>query len=166
MGKRLKEPMQILMEKVARGPNNCWEWQRTLDKKGYGKMSSRTNGKNFWLLSHRYSYQIWNGPIPKGMHVCHRCDNPLCANPDHLFLGTPKINFDDMVSKGRWPLIDTRNPRWKLSPSLAVEIYKSTEDYAVLAKRYGVKRHSIYCIKHGQTWRKATSSIGDRREGT
>lgn len=63
------------------------------DKCGYGKFNH--------TVAHRAAWELANGPIPKGMYVCHRCDNPPCVNTDHLFLGTQQDNMSDMVSKGR-----------------------------------------------------------------
>lgn len=65
---------------------------------GYGRI--RVDGKSW--LAHRFSWVLANGPIPEGMYVCHRCDNPPCINPEHLFLGTQTDNMRDMAAKGRW----------------------------------------------------------------
>lgn len=79
------------------GPNECWEWQRAINKNGYGKF--RVSGKV--LNTHRLAYEYTNGPIPNGLFVCHSCDNPPCCNPAHLWLGTAKDNAIDSVNKGR-----------------------------------------------------------------
>lgn len=81
----------------------CWNWGAYKDKLGYG---------HFWpvhrpgVLAHRFSWEIHNGPIPDGLFVCHKCDNPPCVNPDHLFLGSAKDNSQDMVAKGRAGRVD------------------------------------------------------------
>src|ERR1700730_2840026 len=77
--------------------DSCWLWTAAKDKDGYGFFS--VNGKQ--TKAHRFSFAHYNGEIPTGMIVCHKCDTPSCVNPDHLFLGTHKINLDDMRSKGR-----------------------------------------------------------------
>jgi hypothetical protein len=87
-------------EKVAIIPfHDCWEWVAAKNEKGYGKFSIGTTHTN--LKAHRVSWMLANGSIPDGLFVCHRCDNPGCVRPDHLFLGTPKDNMIDKVRKGR-----------------------------------------------------------------
>lgn len=87
-------------EKVdKRGDDECWNWIANKGKTGYGMVWF---GKGF-LRSNRASWIIHFGNIPKGMLVCHKCDNPSCVNPAHLFLGTSKDNAQDMLSKGRNP---------------------------------------------------------------
>lgn len=80
---------------------DCWVWTASRRHKGYGAFAYTIDGKIHHDRAHRFSYEIHNGPIPVGMFVLHRCDNPACVNPSHLFLGTAKDNVDDMMSKGR-----------------------------------------------------------------
>lgn len=79
--------------------SSCWNWTGATTrakKKGYGRV--QVDGK--LILSHRLSWEIQNGPIPKDLLVLHRCDNSLCVNPAHLFLGDPEDNMKDCIAKG------------------------------------------------------------------
>lgn len=80
--------------------DSCWLWRGQLSSAGYGKIGSGgANSVN--ILSHRLSWEYANGSIPDGLCVLHKCDNPPCVNPDHLFLGTMTDNMADKVSKNR-----------------------------------------------------------------
>jgi hypothetical protein len=84
------------------GPDSCWIW--TGARRGpnrYGTFGVMIDGKQKQLHAHRYAFAHEHGPIPDGMFICHRCDNVICVNPAHLFLGTPRDNTLDMISKGR-----------------------------------------------------------------
>jgi hypothetical protein len=82
----------------------CWLWTGVTMWQGYPVLAigSRKLGTRKQVRAHRLSYEIYNGPIPSGMYVCHKCDVPICINPNHLFLGTAADNIRDMMAKGRW----------------------------------------------------------------
>ena len=79
----------------------CLEWQAALDQHGYGRLSSRMGRAGTWESAHRVAWELAHGPMPRGLCVLHKCDNPLCVAVDHLFLGTKKDNTRDMMAKGR-----------------------------------------------------------------
>ena len=85
---------------VRRGPDECWEWQAAKSTRGYGKLGAPGTDAGC-EYAHRVSWELHNGPIPDGMHVLHHCDNRICVNPQHLFLGTNLDNILDMRAKGR-----------------------------------------------------------------
>lgn len=78
----------------------CWEFT---NKKRSGPGYGAFTWNNECITVHRAAYQLWRGPIPDGLLVCHTCDNKICFNPDHLFIGTMKDNVADMIQKGRRP---------------------------------------------------------------
>lgn len=85
--------------KVQQGPNGCWNWTASFTPNGYGKIG--TTRRHGVQSVHRISWIIHFGRIPKGKCVLHKCDNRLCVNPDHLFLGSHHDNTHDMMQKGR-----------------------------------------------------------------
>ena len=94
-----KIPSNILSKIVMIPFSTCWWWEGTATKGGYPHFYDPVTGG--MLLVSRTLWEIFNGPIPKGIHCCHICDSPGCCRPDHLFLGTPGDNIRDMISKGR-----------------------------------------------------------------
>jgi hypothetical protein len=135
-------------------PDGCWPWRASTLPKGYGRVFWKGRNHN----AHRVAWMIVNGDIPQGMFVCHRCDNPACCNPAHLFLGTPQDNVDDCVKKGR----DRRgihpgesNPHAKLTNEQVYEIRRlfRTMPHTELAQRYGVTSTNIQDIGNRKSWR-------------
>ena len=88
---------KLVLDSVKPTERGCKEWPLSRSLKNYGSVNLL--GKTY--STHRASYMLFRGEIPKGIFVCHRCDNPPCCNPDHFFLGTPKENAQDMADKGR-----------------------------------------------------------------
>lgn len=128
----------------------CWEWQGTLRRFGYGKVCFC--GRS--LSAHRVSWELFNGRIPNGLWVLHRCDNPPCCNPDHLFLGTRLDNMRDCASKGR--------ARSKLSIAQVVEIrdlIHSGKLVLEIAESYGVSASTIYGIRQGRRRNNAPTGV-------
>lgn len=98
--------------KVDQAEDGCWLWQGTLLRQGYGCI--KIAGQMY--KAHRLAYQYTHGPIPQGLLICHKCDNPRCVRPDHLFLGTQKDNMADMSAKGRGYLNLPESKRRRVAP--------------------------------------------------
>jgi hypothetical protein len=127
--------------------SGCWLWLMSVNNHGYGTRGF--SGKN--ALAHRVSWVLHRGPIPDGLHVLHRCDNPACVNPDHLFLGTHADNMQDMVRKGR-----VKSGMAKLDMDKANEIRqlrKSGMTSAAVGRRYGVSDGNVRMVWENRIWR-------------
>lgn len=132
----------------------CWEWQstRTPDT-GYGLFGVRWHPPRY-VVAHRISYELNCGPIPAGMKVCHKCDNPPCVRPDHLFLGTQRSNIEDMRRKGR-AARGTKHFRAKLDPDKVRDVRRALvagETVKNIARRHKVRPGTIYAVRDGKTW--------------
>jgi hypothetical protein len=132
-------------------PNTgCWLWTAVCTEKGYGKF--RADNRKI-ARAHRVSYELYIGDIPKGMFVCHKCDNPGCVNPDHLFIGTAADNTNDMMKKGRGVFLKgERHGRARFSEDDIVAIRADTRSQIEIAKEYGVHESTISHIKTRRTW--------------
>jgi len=141
----------------SREVGQCWNWSSTVIAGGYGVI--RRRGK-LWG-AHRIAWMLFHGTIPKGLCVCHRCDNRRCVNPEHLFLGTRRDNNLDMVSKGRHSppphRMGERHPGSKLTWKAVHEIrarYSPRHGMqTALAREYGVTVVQIKNIVTGKHWK-------------
>jgi hypothetical protein len=137
------------------GREECWPWLGTIGGEGYGSFSAAGRRHS----AHRLAYELTKGPIAKGQMVCHRCDNPRCCNPAHLFLGTHAANMADMVAKGRG-----RSPRGEEAPWAKLTEANVREartlfhkghpefGYTGLARRYGVSLTAMHEAINGVKW--------------
>jgi hypothetical protein len=133
--------------KTRRVSSGCIEWTGEIHPSGYGSAYAwLIQGRKVHLRAHRLAWMIKNGPIPRGLCVCHKCDNPLCVKPAHLFLGTYKDNNQDMKRKGRGKGNAT-GCRDKLTTREVISIRKEHASgcvsYSALARKYGVARWSV-----------------------
>lgn len=159
--------VERFQSKIQKGDseNSCWIWLGAKHIRGYGYFGV-SHGKN--VYAHRFSYEISHGPIPDGMCIMHKCDNPSCVRPDHLQVGTQKDNIRDRDQKKRtatgkrsgvhtkpenfptWALRGENNDRACLTQKEAEEIRELFSSGSMktdkLALKYGVGRSTIYRV--------------------
>jgi len=138
---------------------DCKIWHGARSAAGYGQ--KRIGGK-LWYV-HRLAFWWWYQIDPSGMFVCHKCDNPSCYNPSHLFIGTPADNMADCSRKGRVrnrPFPGSSNPAAKLTEeqvlSILSEANEPSANMAEIGRSYGINRHMVRFIKTGVKWSSVT----------
>ena len=148
--------MERFWSKVnKRGKNECWEWTAGKFSNGYGQFYFEGKQRK----AHRISWVLENNFIPKGKYILHKCDNPPCVNPNHLFLGTAKENMNDMRKKKRDNfLIGERHPRAKVTAEgvrILRGLHKNRKDISVceLAKEFLLSVSGLEKILYKQTWK-------------
>lgn len=143
------DPIKRFLGYFKEVDSGCWEWFGPISKAGYGDL----NVKNYKLKAHRFSYEYHKGLIHPNLFVCHKCDNPKCVNPNHLFLGTHDDNMKDMAKKER----STVGRSWngKLTLEKASAIKRDLRPRKEVAAEYGVSLVTVCKIQNGQIWRRA-----------
>lgn len=144
--------------KVSKGKkNDCWEWKAARLKSGYGVFMMPGN---LTLRAHRIVSFLVDGPISEDLHVCHKCDNPSCCNPDHLFRGTRFDNLRDCGKRGRtclqrypWLARGENNNSAKLTEAQVQEIRKKEMSITQTASRFGISVTNVKNIRAGRSWR-------------
>lgn len=126
----------------------CWEWPGRRNDKGYAQIGS--------VSGYRHAFELFHGEIPNGLHVCHRCDNPPCVNPDHLFLGTHVDNMKDCTAKGRRAKGESSGAA-KLTEDEVVQIRKMRFNGGFTLKeigaRFRITHEAVRQICAGNTWK-------------
>lgn len=138
----------------------CWLWQGKLLSTGYGQFNLDGTRP---VLSHRAAWILHKGEIPenpnsayKTYYMCHKCDNPQCVNPDHLFLGDQQSNMDDKMGKGRHGYGISQGANHgnaKVTEDDVRTIRASSDSLTVLAKRYGIAKSTMAAIRKRETWK-------------
>ncbi len=142
--------------KYVEKTEGCWLWTAARGGGGYGQLGVGRMGENRFVRAHRLSYEIHVGAIPDGMCVLHHCDNPQCVRPDHLFLGTPRDNSEDMIRKGRHSYGEKR----PLSVLTADQVREMRCLFAAggvtkmaLARRFKINHATVRAILARKAWK-------------
>lgn len=145
---------EVFWSKVdVRGMDECWPWiARAKHQQGYGLVYTRRNGRRTSVTASRVAYALGHGLAdlpPREQEVCHKCDNPPCCNPFHLWIGTSAQNSGDAVIKGR--------KAQKLKAEQAIDIASSDEPVSALAARFGITPAMVSKIQLGRSWAHVTA---------
>ncbi len=140
--------------KVRKGTvEECWDWMASTNE-GYGQFHVRSKGRNNRLLAHRVSFALHNGPITSDVYILHKCDNPKCCNPDHLFPGTAKDNALDAKSKKRH-CHGVKHGCHRLTEDQVREM-RALHGLGItqveLAKRFGVRQGHVTKVVRCRSW--------------
>lgn len=159
LGAKFKKGLSLadrFMQYVEPGPG-CWEWQSFRDPNGYGRLNIKTDdGRYLPALAHRISWELFRHKLTSEQQVCHKCDNPGCVNPEHLFVGDPAANCADKIAKGRMRYGVSKGEQHggaKLTEDQVREIRKSVGPSRIVGEKYGVSGRQVRDIRAGNVWR-------------
>lgn len=159
--KTLKENFLAKVQ-VSDNENDCWIWTGAKSGRGYGQIGVNRKIQG----AHRVSYELFNGPIPENLLVCHSCDNPACVNPKHLFTGTHSDNLQDAIQKGRRKDLQQRtkgkrsfrdnrgvlNNRARLSEPQVLAIRADKRRVKDISADYQISESTVYLIRKQKRW--------------
>ena len=157
--KNIKEDIdKLLRTKIKLDPNSeCWLWLGDKNDGGYGRIYRLLeNKKKVKFLAHRYFYTFFKKPIDENLILCHKCDNPSCVNPEHLFEGTDRDNATDRKLKGRNRSLESYHSTTKLSwdnVNYIRAFNKKDKPNVILAKEFNVTPEYISHIRLGRVWK-------------
>lgn len=141
------------------GLDDCWEWIASLNSSGYGSFCV---GERCYAAS-RIAYLLVHKKLKLKQEVCHKCDNPSCCNPAHLFAASHRVNMRDCLAKGRFipppPKLGEANPRSTLTEQQVLDIFHATGSQYRIAERFGVRQSQVSRIKLGVRWGHLTKKL-------
>jgi hypothetical protein len=137
--------------RISKDPDGCWRIRgRAANKAGHVHILL----PNGWrIYAHRIAWWLANGKIPTGMSVLHRCDNPRCVNPAHLFLGTTKDNMHDAIQKGRKNCFGRQRLNADQVREIRALAARGDMTHKAIGERYGLKRNSVWNIVNRKCWK-------------
>lgn len=150
--REVRSPVERFFAQTGRS-GECLVWTGTILKTGYGRFSRGRKAEGS-VAAHRYAWELVHGPIPDGLLVLHKCDNPRCVDVEHLFLGTHADNMADKKAKGR-QVRGERAPKAKLTEAQVLELRAEAAAGArvsALARKYGIDRNSVAKIIARKNW--------------
>lgn len=157
--------MRLVIEQYIEKNNyGCWGWNGAMNKWGYAHVRIGGRDANVSYNAHRVAYLVYKGDIPKGLVVCHSCDNRQCCNPEHLFVGTHLDNTRDMISKKRERYLKGSECPWALFKDYHIltilDFFRGGMNAGEIARIFNTTRGQIQEIKSGRKW----GHIGDRSD--
>jgi hypothetical protein len=164
---RMRPVLDRFWEKVTK-TGNCWVWTAYRNPAGYGNFNCAQGLPSKIVLAHRFAWAVHFGAIPEDLKVLHRCDNPACVRPDHLFVGTQQDNVADCVQKQRHAAVTApdRLPKGedhhyafngkKITRETAFDILKADGRQKDIAERFGVDPSLVSRIKARKIWKDFT----------
>ena len=150
-----KRPLMDRINEKIDKTGSCWKWTGALDSNGYGSIMLTNKALNLRTAAKvcRILWETLNGPVPEGKYVLHKCDVRACVNPDHLYIGTPSNNMQDMWDRGR-------HPKPKLHAVMNIQDvlemrkrYDQGESMKHLAKHFGYRYKTVWAAVRGVNWR-------------
>lgn len=147
---------------AAGARSQCWEWTAGRDASGYGRFMLHGSA----VPASRYALERSTGTASAGMYACHRCDNPPCVNPSHLYWGTRQDNADDAVSRGRIP-VGEQKAQAVLTEAQVIEIrelHASGQLQRVIAESFGISAQTVRAIALGRKWKHVGGPISTKRK--
>jgi len=143
--------------KVEKSPG-CWLWKGAKQSKGYGVFV--LGGRS--MTAHRAAWILTHGEIPEGMLVCHKCDNRLCVNPDHLFLGTNADNMRDAVAKRRAGGIHNHTAKINWNIADLIRSLSYSMKVKEIAGLFGLSRGLVLDVINGRTWKQVPIELEEQ----